>query len=515
MELSYEVRKPFEESYGHDFSRVRIHADDGSVSMTESIGSRAFALGNRIFFNRDQYRPKDRAGLHILGHELAHLVQQRRSKSVRVRPNLTLGRYRSPAELEADRASEAALAGRPFSPTISDEADILAFPWLLLAAALGVAVAIALTAPSTEENRRSDEESQESTSFFPDIWYWVPVVGSVRQIWEARSGLERGLGMLFLVLDITTLGMAGSAVIKLSRAGLTALRGAGRTTVRQLTQAGLQPITEDAARTSIMTALREGRAVVATEGVLNHSVIYVMNEQGQIIKLHGGISRLLFPARPLAEGEFRMTINAFQVAGESGINVSLLESSEVLKSGGAMMMRSCGATQCLLLERAGLGTLAPITYSGRFLPLSVMSHQAMQGPVRVLSGTRIFTGTAIQMGLLFASGSVAPRGLAFPLMVRMPEGYSLNLPPSAEHGLPLRMRSWLRQNGLVREGIDEISGEALYWNGSTGEDALYYLPNPPNRIEVFDNQYLNIGYVDLDTGVVVPSPTFRQIRPSC
>jgi hypothetical protein len=71
--LPENLRTEFESRFGHDFSKVRIHSDAEAAS---SIGAHAFTRGEDIVFGRGQYQPSTRQGLHLLAHELTHVVQQ-------------------------------------------------------------------------------------------------------------------------------------------------------------------------------------------------------------------------------------------------------------------------------------------------------------------------------------------------------------------------------------------------------------------------------------------------------
>lgn len=100
------VRAGMEAAFGADFSTVRIHVGP----QAQSIGALAFTSGNDIFFAPGQYSPDSAPGRHLIGHELAHVVQQRQ------------GRVRSPfsggvavvqdqaLEAEADRMGAQAAA---------------------------------------------------------------------------------------------------------------------------------------------------------------------------------------------------------------------------------------------------------------------------------------------------------------------------------------------------------------------------------------------------------------------
>lgn len=424
--LGPEIRSPYERSYGHDFSTVRIHDDARAAELSSLVGARAFTLGSHIVFG-SKFQPEAPQSQKILAHELAHVAQLARQPSAPpalTRRSLKVSTPYSSGELEAERAARAALRGETFRSFSLPQADVMTFPWLLLGAALLITGAVWLAAPSTEENRRAAEADCER--LIDTGWVFVPGVGSFLQVWQARSGFERGVGAVFLVADIVTLGMAGAAFLKLSQAGIAGLRAASGATVRELTQAGMRSVTEAEANTAINTALRSGQAVVATEGVLNHAVIYVMNEQGQIIRLHGGISRLLYAERLITAETFRTSaVNSFFVVGQQGVNVTLLEAASELRQGGAWILRSCGATQCLLLERASIsGLRLPATYSGRYIPASIMAHQAMQGGgATMVNATRFWTGTAIQGSLLVGSTSVlhGSATVVRPLLVTIPD----------------------------------------------------------------------------------------------
>lgn len=62
--------------FGIDFSKVRIHADDGAAGMNSELNAKAFTVGSDIYFNRGQYNPNSAEGKKLLAHELTHTVQQ-------------------------------------------------------------------------------------------------------------------------------------------------------------------------------------------------------------------------------------------------------------------------------------------------------------------------------------------------------------------------------------------------------------------------------------------------------
>src|SRR4051794_16484062 len=55
--LSADVRGHMEPRFNADFSRVRIHRDIESASLSNQLSARAFTYQSHIFFSRDQYQP--------------------------------------------------------------------------------------------------------------------------------------------------------------------------------------------------------------------------------------------------------------------------------------------------------------------------------------------------------------------------------------------------------------------------------------------------------------------------
>jgi Domain of unknown function (DUF4157) len=91
---------------GHDLSHVRIHRDGEADQAARSIGATAFTFGSHVVFGRGSYAPHGESGQRLLGHELAHVVQQPRSPG----PPLRIGAPDSPAERAAGADGEAAEA---------------------------------------------------------------------------------------------------------------------------------------------------------------------------------------------------------------------------------------------------------------------------------------------------------------------------------------------------------------------------------------------------------------------
>lgn len=70
------LRGRLEAHFGHDFSRVRVHADAQAAESARELTARAYTLGNDIVFGEGEYQPETSAGKQLLAHELTHVVQQ-------------------------------------------------------------------------------------------------------------------------------------------------------------------------------------------------------------------------------------------------------------------------------------------------------------------------------------------------------------------------------------------------------------------------------------------------------
>jgi hypothetical protein len=68
----------FRTSFGYDFSTVRVHTDERAAACAASLSARAYTIGRHVVFGRGEYAPGTPTGRHLLGHELAHVVQQSR-----------------------------------------------------------------------------------------------------------------------------------------------------------------------------------------------------------------------------------------------------------------------------------------------------------------------------------------------------------------------------------------------------------------------------------------------------
>jgi uncharacterized membrane protein required for colicin V production len=99
------VQRQMEASFGADFSDVRI----GVGGEAAAHGALAFARGNELQFAPGHYDPTSTAGLELIGHELAHVVQQRQGRATAAQNK---GGVVDDAALEAEADAAGARAAR-------------------------------------------------------------------------------------------------------------------------------------------------------------------------------------------------------------------------------------------------------------------------------------------------------------------------------------------------------------------------------------------------------------------
>ena len=110
--LDREARALLEPRLGHDFGRVRVHADGAAAESARALGADAWTAGRDVVFAAGRYAPRTGAGLRLLAHELAHVVQQNGARP-RGEGDLAVEPPGSGLEREAHAAAGDAAAGRP------------------------------------------------------------------------------------------------------------------------------------------------------------------------------------------------------------------------------------------------------------------------------------------------------------------------------------------------------------------------------------------------------------------
>jgi hypothetical protein len=107
------VQAKMESAFGHDFSRVRVHQG----RTAESLGAVAFTRGQDIHFAPGRYSPASRSGQQLLGHELAHVVQQAKGRVALPQGTGAPINADPGLEAEADRLGSIAAAAPSVTPT--------------------------------------------------------------------------------------------------------------------------------------------------------------------------------------------------------------------------------------------------------------------------------------------------------------------------------------------------------------------------------------------------------------
>lgn len=112
-ELDPEVRITMENRFESDFSDVRIHHDSRAAGYAQALGAHAYTVGNHVVFAPSRYDPASADGLHTLGHELAHVVQQRSGpvSGVPLGDGVTVSQPDDPFEQAAENTAREIVAG--------------------------------------------------------------------------------------------------------------------------------------------------------------------------------------------------------------------------------------------------------------------------------------------------------------------------------------------------------------------------------------------------------------------
>jgi hypothetical protein len=113
--LDPETRAFMESRFGHDFTRVKVHADSNAERSANALNARAWTLGEHVVLGRKQDASVKHGSNWVLAHELAHVVQQEgsakaisRSSEARVAPANDV--FEREASAAADRVTAGARA---------------------------------------------------------------------------------------------------------------------------------------------------------------------------------------------------------------------------------------------------------------------------------------------------------------------------------------------------------------------------------------------------------------------
>lgn len=116
------TRGAFERGFGHDFSAVRVHADDDAAKNAAAMGASAYTVGPNIVLGA-AFRSDRPEGQRLLAHELAHVVQfstGRARPGVVLREQLPGTTQRDPKPLPEADVKRYGIVYRPEGVTLRD-----------------------------------------------------------------------------------------------------------------------------------------------------------------------------------------------------------------------------------------------------------------------------------------------------------------------------------------------------------------------------------------------------------
>lgn len=109
--LDAATRAFMEARLGHDFSRVRVHADARAGESARAVNALGYTVGEHVVFAAGRYEPHTASGRKLLAHELAHVTQQR-VPELHAKAAHAIGETGDALEREADAMADAVAAGR-------------------------------------------------------------------------------------------------------------------------------------------------------------------------------------------------------------------------------------------------------------------------------------------------------------------------------------------------------------------------------------------------------------------
>jgi len=131
--LDSETRALMEPHFGHDFSRVRVHADAKAAESAQAVNALAYTVGNDVAFAPNQYSPATTEGKRLLAHELTHVVQQSSGSGSGVQrqeaPKETPAAATTPADAGTTTATTPTTAAATATPAAVDPAKLSGTTW--------------------------------------------------------------------------------------------------------------------------------------------------------------------------------------------------------------------------------------------------------------------------------------------------------------------------------------------------------------------------------------------------
>ncbi len=106
------TRVSMERGFGTGLKGVHIHSDAGAQAAARSVNAAAFTYGENIYVGPDAPSLKSPTGRELLAHEVAHVVQQRRSSTtVGYQVSQSSDRFEHAADIAAQQVLQGGRAG--------------------------------------------------------------------------------------------------------------------------------------------------------------------------------------------------------------------------------------------------------------------------------------------------------------------------------------------------------------------------------------------------------------------
>jgi len=109
--LDQATRSFMEARLGHDFSRVRVHADNRAAESSRLVNADAYTVGHHIAVASPSFNPNTDEGRKLLAHELTHVMQQ--GGQVPTAKPISIADPAHSSETEATRVAESISSGGP------------------------------------------------------------------------------------------------------------------------------------------------------------------------------------------------------------------------------------------------------------------------------------------------------------------------------------------------------------------------------------------------------------------
>ena len=123
------TRADMESKFNYDFSRVRVHTGGEAAASAKMVEARAYTVGSHIVFGSGEYQPASLEGRKLIGHELAHVIQQSGAGNASQQVPIA-GPMAASLESEANRAAILATTAHPGQPASAPIATRIGEPTL-------------------------------------------------------------------------------------------------------------------------------------------------------------------------------------------------------------------------------------------------------------------------------------------------------------------------------------------------------------------------------------------------